>query len=84
MEQRSKNCQPFIKWAGGKRNLLHQILPLLPDEFNAYHEPFLGGAALFFELFSMRKLKNKEVYLSDINAYQVVKTNPEKLIDNKF
>lgn len=86
MKQRSKKCQPFIKWVGGKRNLLHQILPLLPDDFNAYHEPFLGGAALFFELFSMGKLKNKEVYLSDINtelinAYQVVKTNPEKLIE---
>ncbi|GAA8033555.1 hypothetical protein JP0563_14890 [Helicobacter pylori] len=86
MKQRCENYQPFIKWVGGKRNLLKQILPLLSVEFNAYHEPFLGGGALFFELFSMGKLKNKKAYLSDtnaelINAYEVVKTNPLALIE---
>ena len=79
------NYQPFIKWVGGKRGLLSQIIPLLPIEFNNYHEPFLGGGALFFELFSQGKLKDKKIYLSDINSelintYNVVKSNPTKLI----
>ncbi|KIM06791.1 MAG: hypothetical protein KU38_11875 [Sulfurovum sp. FS08-3] len=69
--------KPIVKWAGGKRGLLKQILPLLPQAFNNYFEPFVGGGALFFELFNQGRLKGKEVYLFDINAelinaYEVV------------
>ncbi len=83
----TKRYQPFIKWVGGKRGLLSQIVPLLPKEFNNYHEPFLGGGAVFFELYSLGFLKNKQVYLSDINeelinTYNQVKNNPLELIDN--
>ena len=79
--------QPFIKWVGGKRGLLPQILPLLPKEFNNYFEPFIGGGALFFELQKQGKLNGKKVYLFDINselinAYQVIKSSPELLIEN--
>ncbi len=79
--------QPFIKWVGGKRGLLEQILPLFPQEFENYHEPFLGGGAVFFELFSQGLLEDKKVILSDINSelinvYQVVKNTPNKLIEN--
>jgi len=82
-----KKYQPFIKWVGGKRGLLEQIIPLLPKSFDSYHEPFLGGGALFFELYSRGYLKEKKVFLSDINSelinvYQVVKEKPEKLIEN--
>ncbi len=45
--------QPFVKWVGGKRGLLSQIIPLIPKEFNNYFEPFVGGGALFFELYSL-------------------------------
>ncbi len=77
--------QPFVKWVGGKRGLLSQIIPLVPEEFNNYFEPFVGGGALFFELFSLGLLKDKKVYLFDINAelinaYNVVKNNPIELI----
>ncbi len=76
---------PFVKWVGGKRGLLSQIIPLIPKEFNNYFEPFVGGGALFFELFSLGLLKDKKVYLFDINselinAYNVVKNQPEKLV----
>ena len=79
--------QPFIKWVGGKRGLLSQILPLLPKEFNNYFEPFVGGGALFFELQKQGRLNGKKVYLFDINselinAYQVIKSSPESLIEN--
>ena len=78
--------QPFIKWVGGKRGLLSQIIPLLPKKFNNYFEPFVGGGALFFELQKQGKLNGKKVYLFDINselinAYWVVKNFPSKLIE---
>lgn len=79
--------QPFIKWVGGKRGLLSQIIPLIPKEFNNYFEPFVGGGALFFELYSLGLLKDKKVYLFDINAelinaYNIVKNSPSELIKN--
>jgi DNA adenine methylase len=82
---KDKIYQPFIKWVGGKRGLLSQVLPLLPKEFNNYFEPFLGGGAMFFELFSQGKLEEKKVYLSDvnkelINSYNIVKNEPYELI----
>lgn len=41
---------PFVKWAGGKGQLLDRILPLLPKEFGRYYEPFVGGGAVLFSL----------------------------------
>jgi len=83
----TRKYQPFIKWVGGKRGLLKQLLPLFPKEFQNYHEPFLGGGAVFFELYSLGYLKDKKIYLSDINAelintYKTIKNNPNELIDN--
>ena len=40
----------FIKWAGGKKQLLDQLSRFLPKSFNRYFEPFVGGGALFFHL----------------------------------
>ncbi len=83
----TKKYQPFIKWVGGKRGLLTQILEKFPEKFENYHEPFLGGGAVFFELYSKGLLKDKKIYLSDINSelintYNVVKNNPNELINN--
>ncbi len=82
----TKEYQPFIKWVGGKRGLLEQILPLFPKEFNNYYEPFIGGGAVFFKLFSKGVLKNKKVILSDINeelinTYNIIKNRPFELIN---
>ena len=76
-------AKPFVKWAGGKGGLLDCILPLVPKEFNAYFEPFLGGGALFFALQHRGALTS--ITLSDknaelINAYQAIKQNPHKVL----
>lgn len=81
----TNHTKPFLKWAGGKGGLLDYILPLVPRDFNAYFEPFLGGGALFFALKNMGKLANKSVTLSDknaelINAYKQIEAYPNALI----
>ena len=42
--------KPFVKWAGGKRQILDKLIKYVPEDFNTYYEPFVGGGALFFEL----------------------------------
>lgn len=74
-------CHPFIKWAGGKGQLIPQIIRLIPTKFSRYFEPFLGGGAVFFQLASL----DRNAFLSDINyelinAYKVIKNHVEELI----
>lgn len=47
---RSVSAQPFVKWAGGKQDLLSQITPRFPQKIDRYIEPFVGGGAIFFAL----------------------------------
>jgi DNA adenine methylase len=75
--------KPFVKWAGGKRQLINQLIKNTPPEFNNYYEPFLGGGALFFKLCTLGKIK--KAYLNDrnkvlINSYKTIKKHPQKLI----
>jgi DNA adenine methylase len=57
--------RPFLKWAGGKRQLLPELIARLPECFAAYHEPHVGSGVLFFELASRGVLP--QAYLSDVN-----------------
>jgi hypothetical protein len=80
-----RECYPFVKWAGGKSQLLSELDSMIPSEFNRYFEPFLGGGAMFFHLISDRNMRFS-AYLSDINeelitAYKVVKNNVKELIE---
>ncbi len=77
-------CHPFVKWAGGKTQIVPQLYTLVPPKFERYFEPFLGGGALFFHLKSDKKRKFT-AYISDINfelinSYTAVKDNIERLI----
>ncbi len=74
-------ARPFVKWAGGKRSLAARIWEQAPTDFGDYHEPFVGGGSVFFE---MPERTNK-AHLSDVNrelitAYQVIRDNVEGLI----
>lgn len=63
--RRGLEARPFLKWAGGKSQLLADILDRFPSSFGTYHEPFVGSGALFFRLACEGRLK--KVSLSDIN-----------------
>jgi DNA adenine methylase len=75
------NCNPFIKWVGGKRRVIPEIEKRLPQKFNRYFEPFIGGGALLFHL------NRKDSFISDmngelINLYRTVRDNLEELMQN--
>lgn len=82
--------KPFLKWAGGKSQLLKQIQNFYPEELKNgtiqnYYEPFLGGGAVFFHIMSHYQVKN--AYLWDINqevilVYKVVQRKVEKLLEH--
>lgn len=74
--------RPFLKWAGGKRQLLPEIVKYRPKltSKNTYYEPFIGGGALLFELQPQKAVindSNKEL----INCYQVVKESLDDLME---
>lgn len=70
---------PILKWVGGKRQLLAEIMPLINKNCSTYVEPFIGGGAVFFELQPKKAIIND--YNSElINVYLVIKNNPEELI----
>ena len=76
---------PFVKWAGGKGQLLAQFEPYFPVHFARYLEPFVGGGAVFFHLYNQGRLEGKEVVLIDgleelIGTYRVIQTQVEALI----
>ncbi|MHA3801858.1 DNA adenine methylase [Mycoplasma sp. VS30B] len=57
--------KPFVKWAGGKRQLLDELIKYVPKDFNTYFEPFVGAGALFF------KLQPKKAVINDINKHLI-------------
>lgn len=72
---------PILKWAGGKTQLLPEILPRMPETYNRYIEPFVGGGALFFRLNSPKSIiadSNPEL----INMYRVVAEDCDKVIES--
>lgn len=76
-------ARPILKWAGGKGRLLPELLGRAPDHFSTYHEPFIGGGAMFFALAGQGRIE--QAYLSDANAslidvYVALRDGVEELI----
>lgn len=76
---RATVARPFLKWVGGKRSILPELMVRLPEKYADYYEPFIGGGALFFNV------QPKIAYLSDINfhlvlAYRAIRDDVDKLI----
>src|ERR1700730_4435398 len=70
--------EPFLKWAGGKRWLVHQCTDFLPKQFSRYFEPFLGSAAMYFHLLP-RRATLADTNAELINAYLAVKAEPKQV-----
>ena len=76
-------AKPFIKWVGGKSQLLEEIRKKYPQKIEKYCEPFVGGGAVLFDI--LQKFQPKEVLINDINkelinTYYQVKNNCEGMI----
>ena len=83
--------KPFLKWVGGKTQIIQQVTAKFPKEMNNYHEPFLGGGSVLFALLSLIKeeqivLKGK-IYCYDINealinVYKHIQSEKESLMNH--
>lgn len=74
------NFQPFVKWVGGKRDVIkNELHKYIPKKFNTYIEPFVGGGAM------LCYIKPEKAIINDFNneliaAYKIIKNNPIKLM----
>lgn len=75
-----REITPFIKWAGGKRQLLDEIKNRLPKTFANYYEPFVGGGAVLFSLRPQHAVIN-DINKALITTYFQIKNNPQKVIE---
>lgn len=71
--------KPFLKWAGGKTQIIPDLLKYIPEKFNKYIEPFIGGGALYFNL------SHPQSIISDLNeelviTYKQVKENVHEVL----
>lgn len=75
-------AKPFIKWVGGKRQLLSELQRYLPENITDYFEPFIGGGALLWTLApqQLRSLTINDYNAELMNAYQVVRDKPQQLL----
>lgn len=85
----NSSIAPFVKWAGGKRQLLTQVKERMPEKYNNYFEPFVGGGAVTFALLPENALIN-DINKALINAYRQIRNAPEvflkaiKKLDNEM
>ena len=80
--------KPFLKWVGGKTQIINDIISKIPEEINNYHELFLGGGSVLFAVLSLQKqnritIKNKicayDINDGLINVYKHIQTNKDEL-----
>jgi len=87
--------KPFLKWVGGKTQLIETLFQKFPKEINNYHEPFLGGGSVLLAMLSLQKYNhikiNGSLYAYDfneslINVYNQIKMNKDELLSyiNKY
>ena len=82
--------KPFLKWVGGKTQIINHIIEKIPKEMNNYHEVFVGGGSVllaFLTLVKENQINVKEIYAYDLNkylieVYQNIQQNKEKLFNS--
>ena len=75
----NKELKPVLKWAGGKTQLLPILQSNLPDSYNTYYEPFIGGASVLFSIQPKRAVIN-DINQQLINLYRTIKDNSDSFI----
>jgi len=82
--------KPFIKWVGGKTQIINEVLNLFPEEINNYYEPFLGGGSVLLALLSFQKVGkikiHGKIFASDLNSnlvclYQNIQLYPREIVN---
>ena len=76
----NSSVAPFVKWAGGKRQLIPQIRERMPKKYANYYEPFVGGGAVIFDLLPANALIN-DINKALINTYRQICDTPENFIE---
>lgn len=71
--------QPFLKWAGGKRQLLPEIRKYIPQSFSHYYEPFIGAGAVLFDIQPSQATIN-DVNSELMNIYEVIRDDVDELL----
>jgi DNA adenine methylase len=91
MKQELQVTKPFLKWVGGKTQILEKVLSKFPKEMENYHEPFLGGGSVLLGLLSLQEEKKLHVkgsiYASDINGnliaiYKQIQKKPNEFCES--
>ena len=75
----NSSVAPFVKWAGGKRQLIPQIRERMPEKYNDYYEPFVGGGAVIFDLLPANALIN-DINIALINTYRTICNEPDAFL----
>lgn len=75
----NSSIAPFVKWAGGKRQLIPQIRERMPEKYNDYYEPFVGGGAVIFDLLPANALIN-DINKALINTYRTICNEPDAFL----
>ena len=78
---KNKLVMPFLKWVGGKRQLMNEIEPLIPRKISTYYEPFIGGGAVFLNQQPKKAVIN-DYNAELINVYKMVRDHVEELIED--
>ncbi|BAH07087.1 DNA adenine methylase [Clostridium kluyveri] len=76
-----KLVEPVVKWAGGKRQLLPELKKYIPKNISTYYEPFLGGAAVLFDI-QPKKAVVSDINEELINLYMAIRDNVDELIED--
>ncbi len=79
-------ARPFVKWAGGKAQIVEALVALAPERIDTYYEPFVGGGALFFRLAADPERRPRRAVLNDLNGeliatFRAVRDDVEPLIE---
>ena len=74
-------AKPFCKWVGGKRQVMKVLLPNIPETYEYYYEPFLGGGSVLFNV-CPKKATVSDINLELVNTFQIIKTNVHELVED--